>query len=251
MDWASLAGIALGLLALIAGQAIEGGRLEALVQPAAFVIVFVGTLGAVLLQSGMPSFLRGLKMAKSVFAKPVDRHQGMVDDVSTWSATARREGLLSLERYVDLAGEPFATKGLRMLIDGIDPFKLKDILEIELNGYERHERQAIKIWESAGGYAPTIGILGAVLGLIHVMENLANPAQLGSGIAVAFVATIYGVGLANLVFLPIAHKLKSLLAQELARREMLIDAFFGIALGDSPLVIQERMSAYRKPDELS
>ncbi len=133
-----------------------------------------------------------------------------------------------------------------MLVDGIDPYKLKDILEADLDSYERHERLAIKVWDAAGGYAPTIGIIGAVLGLIHVMENLSDPARLGSGIAVAFVATIYGVGLANLLFLPIANKLKSLLAREVAQREMLIGAFFGIAVGDNPRVIQERMSVHRR-----
>ncbi|RJG01187.1 flagellar motor protein [Noviherbaspirillum sedimenti] len=245
MDWASVAGIALALGGLLAGQLLEGGHLGSLVQPAAFIIVGVGTVGAVLLQSGMPDFVRGVRMARSVFVLPADTSAALELQVTTWSALARREGLLSLERYLDGVKEPFKAKGLRMLIDGIDPFKLKDILEAELDSYERRERLAIKVWDAAGGYAPTVGIIGAVLGLIHVMENLANPAQLGSGIAVAFVATIYGVGLANLVFLPIANKLKSLLAHEVAQREMLIAAFFGIALGDNPRVIQERMSAHR------
>ncbi|HCY62952.1 MAG TPA: flagellar motor protein [Oxalobacteraceae bacterium] len=246
MDWASLAGIALALGGLLAGQLLEGGHLSSLLQPAAFIIVGIGTVGAVLLQSGMPDFLRGVRLAKSVFVSPPDTSVALEQQVLTWSGQARREGLLSLERYLEGVKDSFRAKGLRMLIDGIDPFKLKDILETDLDSYERHQRQAIKVWEAAGGYAPTIGIIGAVLGLIHVMENLANPAQLGSGIAVAFVATIYGVGLANLVFLPIANKLKSLLAREVAQREMLIAAFFGIALGDNPRVIEERMSAHRR-----
>lgn len=245
MDWASLVGIILALAGVVVGQMLEGGRLGALVQPAAFVIVFVGTFGAVLMQSGMKNFLHGMKLAKLAFAPPPDRHAGFSEDVVLWSATARRDGLLSLERFLDNIQDPFTQKGLRMLVDGIDPFKLKDILEVELDGYERQQRQALKVWEAAGGYAPTIGILGAVLGLIQVMQNLADPAQLGGGIAVAFVATIYGVGFANLVFLPIAGKLKGVLAQQVGEREMLIDAFFGIALGDNPMVIRERMSAYR------
>ncbi len=246
MDWASLIGIVLALGGLLVGQLIEGGHLSSLVQPAAFVIVVVGTLGAVLLQSGLPNFKRGVRMAKLVFAPQPDSTSAVELQITTWSAIARRDGLLSLERYLDGVKDPFKAKGLRLLIDGIDPFKLKDILEVDLNSYERRERQAVKVWEAAGGYAPTVGIIGAVLGLIHVMENLADPSQLGSGIAVAFVATIYGVGLANLLFLPIANKLKSLLVQEVTQREMLIDAFFGIALGDNPRIIQERMSAYRQ-----
>ncbi len=246
MDWASLAGIVLALGGLLVGQLIEGGHLGSLVQPAAFVIVAVGTLGAVLLQSGMPNFVRGVRMAKLVFAPLPDASAAVEQQITTWSTIARRDGLLSLERYLDSTRDPFKAKGLRLLIDGIDPFKLKEILEVDLNSYERRERQAVKVWEAAGGYAPTVGIIGAVLGLIHVMENLADPSQLGSGIAVAFVATIYGVGLANLVFLPIANKLKSIVMQEVTQREMLIDAFFGIALGDNPRILQERMSAYRQ-----
>ncbi|TCS39153.1 chemotaxis protein MotA [Paucimonas lemoignei] len=246
MDWASVAGIALALGGLLLGQLLEGGHLGSLVQPAAFIIVGVGTVGAVLLQSGRQDFMRGVRLAKTVFVPRPDTTNLIEQQIVTWSTQARRDGLLSLERYLEGVKDPFRAKGLRMLIDGIDPFKLKDILETDLDSYERHERLAIKVWDAAGGYAPTIGIIGAVLGLIHVMENLANPAQLGSGIAVAFVATIYGVGLANLVFLPIGNKLKSLLAREVAQREMLIAAFFGIALGDNPRVIQERMSAHRR-----
>jgi chemotaxis protein MotA len=246
MDWASLAGIALALGGLLVGQLLEGGHMSSLVQPAAFIIVGIGTTGAVLLQSGMKDFLRGLRLVRSVFVSPPDNSALLEQQIITWSTQARRDGLLSLERFLEGVKDPFRAKGLRMLIDGIDPFKLKDILETDLDSYERHERLAIKVWESAGGYSPTIGIIGAVLGLIHVMENLANPSQLGSGIAVAFVATIYGVGLANLVFLPIANKLKSLLSHDVAQREMVITAFFGIALGDNPRVIQERMSAHRR-----
>lgn len=246
MDWASLAGIALALGGLLVGQLLEGGHLSSLLQPAAFIIVGIGTVGAVLLQSGMTDFLRGVRMVRTVFVPPPDNSAALEQQIVTWSAQARRDGLLSLERYLEGVKDPFRAKGLRMLIDGIDPFKIKDILETDLDSYERHERLAIKVWESAGGYSPTIGIIGAVLGLIHVMENLANPSQLGGGIAVAFVATIYGVGLANLVFLPIANKLKSLLVRDVAQREMLIAAFFGIALGDNPRVIQERMSAHRR-----
>jgi chemotaxis protein MotA len=245
VDWASLTGIALALAGVLSGHLLDGGHIGSLLQPAAFAIVFIGTTGAVLLQSGMPSFIRGALMARWIFAPPENGDQTLTQNIHIWSTTARREGLLSLERFLDAVEDRFMAKGLGLIIDGVDPYKIRDILEVDISTYERRERQAAKIWDAAGGYAPTIGILGAVLGLIHVMENLSEPARLGSGIAVAFVATIYGVGLANLVFLPIANKLKNIIAEEVRRREMLCDLFCGIASGDNPRVLEERMAAYQ------
>jgi len=245
VDWASLAGLLLGLAGILAGQALEGGHLDSLLQPAAFVIVVVGTLGSVLLQSGMATFLRGAAMLRWVFVQPPDLSRTLTHDISIWSTTARREGLLSLERFIDGVQDRFTAKGLQLVVDGVDPYKMREILEVDITTYERRERQAAKIWEAAGGYAPTIGILGAVLGLIHVMENLTDPSRLGGGIAVAFVATIYGVGLANLVFLPISNKLKTIVADEVRRREMLTDVFCSLGNGDNPRVIEERIQAYR------
>ncbi|HEY4541656.1 MAG TPA: flagellar motor protein [Noviherbaspirillum sp.] len=245
MDWASLIGLALGLFGILAGQLLEGGNLSSLLQPAAFAVVVIGTFGAVLLQSGLATFVRGMRMLVWVFQPPAGIDPNLAAQVGVWSATARREGLLSLERHVEDVSDAFTAKGLRLIVDGIDPYKIRDILEADINTYERRERKAVKIWEAAGGYAPTIGILGAVLGLIHVMENLADPTRLGSGIAVAFVATIYGVGFANLVFLPIANKLKGVVADEVYRREMLTDIFCSVANGDNARVVDERLQAYR------
>ncbi len=244
MDWGSVAGLLLALTGILAGQLLEGGRIGSLVQPAAFSIVMIGTMGAVLLQCGLDNFVRGVKLARGAFILPVNDSSQLLHDVTMWSATARREGLLSLERFLDRQTDPFIEKGLRMVVDGIEPYKLRETLEIAIAGFETRQRQAIRIWEAAGGYAPTVGILGAVLGLIHVMENLSDPSRLGSGIAVAFVATIYGVGFANLVFLPIAGKLKLLVARDVLRREMLADAFGCIATGDNPRLIEERMATY-------
>lgn len=244
MDWGSLAGIVIALAAVLIGQTLEGGHLLSLLQPAAFVIVFLGTVGAVLLQTGTAAFLRGVMMLGRVFRSPPDVQAQMVRDVGLWSFTARREGLLSLERFLDRTSDPFAAKGLRLVVDGFDAARLREVLEIEIDAYEAHQKRAIKVWEAAGGYAPTVGILGAVLGLIHVMENLSDPGRLGSGIAVAFVATIYGVGLANLLFLPVSNKLKAITAAEVRRLEMLADGIQGIAAGDNPRLIQERMTAY-------
>jgi chemotaxis protein MotA len=242
VDWASVAGLLLALAGIVLGQAIEGGKLMSLVQPAAFVIVFVGTTGAVLLQSKSSQFRQGVRMLRWIFSPPPDRRQRLMQDIAQWSLTARREGLLSLERYMGNGQEPFIAKGLRLIVDGIAPPKLREILEFEISAYEVEQRQAVKIWEAAGGYSPTIGILGAVLGLIHVMENLSDPSKLGSGIAVAFVATIYGVGLANLVFLPISNKLKAMVNREIVIRELLISVFVDIASGDNSRVIEERVN---------
>ncbi|MNR91864.1 Chemotaxis protein PomA [compost metagenome] len=244
MDWGSLVGIALALGGILLGQLLEGGALGSLVQPAAFIIVIVGTVGAVLLQSGWRNFVQGVKMAGQVFMPKADNYQALIKDISAWSVIARREGLLSLERVIKDVKDPFIAHGLRLIVDGVEPTKLRDVLDLEIGAYETRQRLAIKIWEAAGGYAPTIGILGAVLGLIHVMENLSDPSRLGSGIAVAFVATIYGVGFANLVFLPISSKLKALVSRDIFKREMLADAFAGIAAGDNPRLIEERMSVY-------
>lgn len=245
MDWASVAGLALALAGILAGRMLEGGHLGALVQPAAMAIVVVGTCGAVLLQSGMPVFVRGVKMARLVFAPPPQSHAALSSDILAWSATSRREGLLSLDALIPSMQDPFVAMAMRLVVDGVDPAKIREILDIEIATYERCERQAARIWEAAGGYAPTIGILGAVLGLIHVMENLAEPSRLGSGIAVAFVSTIYGVGLANLVFLPIANRLKAIIAHEVARRDMLAEVFAGLVHGENARLIQERLTAYR------
>jgi chemotaxis protein MotA len=246
MDRASIIGIILVLVGLLSGQVLEGGHLSSLFQPAAFVIVVVSTIGAVLLQSRLPTFIRGVKLLKWVAFMPEDKSKKNVNDALIWSVVARREGFLSLERYINTSKDPFIEKGLKLVIDGVDPERVIDILNVDISFYEMEQRQAIKIWDAAGGYSPTIGILGAVLGLIHVMENLSDPAKLGSGIAVAFVATIYGVGLANLFFLPVANKLKEIVGREVVRREMLADIFYSIAQGDSPRIVEERLSNHRK-----
>ncbi|MFZ6755636.1 flagellar motor protein [Undibacterium sp. Ji50W] len=245
MDWASIVGLLLIVVGIVSGQLLEGGRLSSLVQPAAFVIVVVGTIGAVLMQSRIKAFMRGVRMLRWVVSEPPDNSKKNVEEALVWSVVARREGFLSLERYMNASIDPFISKGLRLVIDGIDPIRLKDILDVDISLYEMEQRQAAKIWEAAGGYSPTIGILGAVLGLIHVMENLTDPSKLGGGIAVAFVATIYGVGMANLLFLPVSYKLKEIINREVTRREMLSDIFYSIALGDSPRVVEERLTNHR------
>ncbi|UCV10950.1 flagellar motor protein [Dechloromonas denitrificans] len=244
MDKISLAGLAIGLIAIVGGQILEGGHVSSLVQPTALMIVLGGTLGAVLLQSPYPVFRRGMQMVRWVWVPPVIEQKQVLDQVLGWSQIARREGLLQLENQIARIKDPFTKKGLQLLVDGADPEHIRELLEVDINTFEDEWRQSAKIWDSAGGYSPTIGILGAVMGLIHVMENLSDPTKLGSGIAVAFVATIYGVGLANLVYLPIAGKLKYYIARMVASKEMLIDGLVGIAVGDNPRIIESRLKGY-------
>jgi chemotaxis protein MotA len=181
-------------------------------------------------------------MLRLVFAPPQDTRAALARDINAWNLAARRDGLLSLERYMLASKDQFNVKGLRLIVDGIAPEKLRQLLDTEITAYETAERQAVRIWESAAGYSPTIGILGAVLGLIHVMENLTDPSKLGSGIAVAFVSTIYGVGLANLFFYPVANKLKAIVTQAVHQQEIAAQVFYDIATGDHTRVIDERIA---------
>jgi chemotaxis protein MotA len=245
MDWASVIGIALAAAGVLLGHGLEGGKLGSLFQPAAFAIVVIGTAGAVLLQSRAASFRRGMAMLRWVFSPPPSQRDRLAREIALWSMHARRDGLLSLEQFMQGHKDPLIQKGLRLVVDGIVPEKVRAILESEINAFEARERQAARIWESAAGYAPTIGILGAVLGLIHVMENLSDPSRLGSGIAVAFVSTVYGVGLANLFFYPVANKLKAIIADQVAQYEIMTDVLFDIASGDHSRVIEERMASLR------
>jgi chemotaxis protein MotA len=185
-----------------------------------------------------------MRMGRWVFLPPPLDPQQLIEHVSTWSQTARREGLLALERQVSDESDPFVRKGLQLLVDGVEPERLREVLDVEIGAFEDQMRAAARVWESAGGYAPTIGILGAVMGLIHVMENLSDPSKLGSGIAVAFVATIYGVGSANLIFLPVAKKLLANISRIVTLREMLVDGLVGIANGDNPRIIESRLQGY-------
>ncbi len=244
MDKISLIGLTVGIAAILVGQVLEGGHISSLVQPTAFLIVIGGTLGAVMLQSPLRVFLDGVRMTRWVFVPPTTSHAALIEQTTAWSQVARKEGLLALEAQIGTLPDPFMRKGLQLLVDGVEPERLREVLEVEIDAWGGQMRQSAKVWEAAGGYAPTIGILGAVMGLIHVMENLSDPSKLGSGIAVAFVATIYGVGSANLIFLPVSKKLLAHIGNVISQREMLVDGLVGIANGDNPRIIENRMRGY-------
>lgn len=244
MDKLSLFGLLIALMGIIGGQLLEGGSVSVLLQGAAFLIVFGGTLGAVMLQNPQRVFVTGLKMVRWVFVTPKIELQVLASQLTTWSTVARKEGVLMLEGQIRNVKDPFVAKGLQLLVDGNSAEKIREVLEVDIHTYEELRWQGARVWEAAAGYSPTIGILGAVLGLIHVMQSLGDPSKLGAGIAVAFIATIYGVGLANLVFLPIAGKLKMIVMQELVLREMLIDGLEMIANAENPRFIENKLKGY-------
>lgn len=244
MDTISLIGLALAFGAILGGQFLEGGHLSSLFQPTAFIIVIGGTLGAVMLQSPFSVFKQSMSMMKWVISPPHLGQEELIVRIVEWSQIARREGMLALEGHLAEMTDPFLRKGLQLLVDGAEPDRMREVLEVEMYAHEEQMKLSAKVWESAGGYAPTVGILGAVMGLIHVMENLSDPSKLGSGIAVAFVATIYGVGSANLIFLPVAKKLLVHVAHQTVSREMYIDGLIGIANGDNPKIIESRLQGY-------
>lgn len=244
MDKLSILGLMVAVAGIVGGQWLEGGSVSVLLQMAAFLIVMGGTLGAVMLQHPMQVFIKGILMARWVFVTPRLDKQQLIYRLTAWGNAARKEGILVLEGQIAAIDDPFLKKGMQLLVDGNSAEKIREVLEIDLNTYENLRWQSARVWESAAGYAPTIGILGAVLGLVHVMQSLGEPAKLGAGIAVAFIATIYGVGFANLVFLPIAGKLKILIAQQVVMREMAIDGLVMIANAENPHFIETKLKGY-------
>ncbi|AFI85727.1 flagellar motor protein [Methylophaga nitratireducenticrescens] len=244
MDILSILGLLIGFGAIIVGQYLEGGHLDTILNAVALLIVLGGTLGAVMLQTPMNTFLRALKMTVWIFKPPQQSAKRLLEKILDWNQIARREGLLRLEAIAMEETDIFTQKGLQLIADGAEPEIIREILETDLDIMENNDLQAAKVYEAMGGYSPTIGIIGAVLGLIHVMGNLADPSSLGSGIAVAFVATIYGVGLANLLFLPIGNKLKTLVQRRTQLQMMLIDGLISVADGDNPRNIESRLQAY-------
>jgi len=244
MDILSIIGLTVGFGAIIVGQYLEGGHIETILNSVALLIVLGGTLGAVMLQTPMNTFLRAMRLSLWVFMPPKLSASNLLEKILEWNQVARREGLVRLESMAMDEKDLFVQKGLQMIADGAEPEMIREVLENDLDLEESDDIQAAKVYEAMGGYSPTIGIIGAVMGLIHVMGNLADPSSLGSGIAVAFVATIYGVALANLLFLPIGNKLKAVVAQRTRVRMMLIEGLIGVADGDNPRNIESRLQAY-------
>lgn len=244
MDALTLIGLLTGFLAIIIGQIHEGGDINSLLNMSALLIVLGGTLGAVMVQTPWATFKRAFSVLFWVFKPPklnFEECRAMLIDMSR---KARQLGLLSLEDHLEVETNPLISKGLELLVIGVDKQTIRQVIDAEIERNEHLDLRAAHVFESMGGYSPTIGILGAVIGLIQVMRNLADPSVLGVGIAVAFVATIYGVGLANLIFLPVANKLKSCISHKVHFDEMILEGLVAIASGESPNMLELKLNNF-------
>jgi chemotaxis protein MotA len=244
MDRLSIIGVTLALGALMGGSVLKGAGLSSLWSPAAFVIVVLGTIASILVQTPMSTFKRAMKIVRWVFQPPAQEREAVIQQIVEWSTIARKQGLLALEQQVEMQPDPFLKKGLQMVVDGVEPEAIRQMLEIELHGQGQRDLAAAKVFEGMGIYSPTLGIIGAVLGLIAVMKNLADPSKLGHGIAAAFTATIYGIGMANLFLLPMASKLKGVVHGQTAEREMIVEGLIAIAQGENPRNIETRLNGF-------
>lgn len=244
MDLLTLAGLLLALVAVVVGAILKGAGAAALLSLAALMIVLVGTVAAICVQTPLATLRRAIGMLPWVVRPPDGGGDAVIARIVEWSRTARRKGLLGLETEIDGVEDPFMRRGLQLVVDGTDPERLRGILEVELDAREEDELAAARVVEGMGVYSPTLGIIGAVLGLMAVMQNLEDPARLGQGIAAAFTATVYGIGFANLLFLPAAAKLKALVAVRTRRRVMVIDGLAAVAEGENPRAIAARLQGY-------
>lgn len=244
MDKASFGGVVLAIGGIVAGLLLEGGNLGQVLQPTAAMIVFGGTLGAVLLQFPLSVVGDAFLRLGSVFRGPRRNVEIMIRQLVHYAQKARREGIVSLDSELEEIGDPFLKKSLMLAVDGTEPDELRKIMEFELNNQAEFEERAPQVFEAAGGFAPTIGIIGAVLGLIQVMQHLDKIDEVGRGIAVAFVATIYGVGSANLLYLPIAGKMKLRIREEQIAREMTLEGVASILEGMNPHMLQTKLLGF-------
>jgi chemotaxis protein MotA len=248
MDKATIFGLLLAATALIGGHFLEGGTLGMILQITAMVIVFGGTIGAVFISFPRSQLRQAWQEFHQIFREPQDEGPAYLARIIEFAYRGRREGMLSLEKDLAKIADPFFRRGLQLVIDGHNHQKIREVLEVELEHLEDNGLVPAQVFDTAGGYAPTIGILGAVLGLIHVMQHLTDPAKLGVGVAVAFVATVYGVASANLFFLPIGHKLRLRNQKRMLVKEMVMAGILGLAHGDHPRLIEEKLRGYLLED---
>lgn len=239
-QWGSLAAIVLSIVVVVVAQAIDGGTVLSLLRGPAALIVFGGTFAATLVSYSPKVVAGAIRAAVRSFKDPDDDLDELSAELVALSVRAHRRGLLALEADLDRMNDPFLRRGLAMAIDGVSSEVLRDALNVERLAHESREDVPVRVFEAAAGYAPTLGILGAVLGLIRVMESLASPAALGSGIAMAFVATAYGVGSANLVFLPVAARLRERMVAATRRRNLVTEALLDVQKRINPRVVAEK-----------
>jgi chemotaxis protein MotA len=244
MDILTLSGFILALVALVGGSILKGAGVKGLLGAAAFVIVVVGTVAAIFVQTPLNTFKRAMGIAGWIFKPPATNASETIAKIVEWGNVARKQGLLGLESAVEQEQDDFMKKGLQALVDGGEPEAIRQLLEVELETREHADNAAAKVFEGMGIYAPTLGIIGAVLGLMAVMQNLADPSKLGHGISAAFTATVYGIGFANLLFLPMSNKLKQLIHAQTHLRQMCIEGIISIAQGENPRNIESKLQGF-------
>lgn len=244
MDILSLIGLVLAFAAILVGAVLKGAGISALVSAAAFMIVVVGTVASICVQTPLGVMKHAMKILPWIFRPPYVQRSDLIKRMVEWSNIARKQGLLGLEPIIDRQQDDFIRKGLQLVVDGSEPDVIRGILEVDMHIREQADTRGAKVFEGMGIYAPTLGIIGAVLGLMAVMQNLADPSKLGHGIAAAFVATIYGIGFANLFLLPISNKLKVVIQSLTESREMVIEGMISIAQGENPRSIESKLQGY-------
>lgn len=244
MDIFAVIGTFLGIGFILTGQAMEGGNIGQLLQITAAFIVLGGTTGAIVLSFPPKTLISALKYLKDVYMPPKSDFKALITEIGGFAAKARKEGIIALEKEANTASDPLLTLGLGAVADGTDPTLVREMLENQLNQEEQAVHNAAKVYESFGGYSPTLGIIGAVMGLIQVMQNLSDPSKLGAGIAVAFVATIYGLFAANLVMIPLGTRLKFIYQDVFLYKNMIIEGVLSIQAGESPVLIERKLQSF-------
>lgn len=244
MDKASIGGVLLAIAGIVAGLLMEGGNLGQILQPTAALIVFGGTMGAVLLQFPLTTVGAAFRRMTHVFAAPRKHNDELIKLLVAFANKARRNGVVSLDADLQTIQDPFLKQTVMLAVDGTEPSDLRKIMQVSLDSTTEGEERLPSVFESAGGFSPTIGILGAVLGLIQVMQHLDNIQEVGRGIAVAFVATIYGVGIANLFFLPMAGKMRIRVREDYLRREMMLEGVISILEGMNPRMLEVKLTGF-------
>ena len=247
LDLATVTGLLVALCCILGGLLLEGGRLSDLAQITALLIVLGGTCGAVMVTTPSHVLSAAVRRLPSVFWQPAFTADHAISQILGLAAKARRSGIISLDSEIEGLSDPFLRKAVMLVVDGTDLKVMRSIMELELLSAEQRGEAEAKVFEAAGGYAPTVGIIGAVMGLIQVMKNLSNLEAVGHGIAVAFVATVYGIFLANILFLPAANKLKARLQSALLMKELALEGVEAIVEGMNPVLIEQKLESYRRP----
>lgn len=244
MDITTIIGIIIGLAALIGGFIWEGGQVGGLMQAAAALIVFGGTIAAVMISFPLAKLKTVPKALKLAFTSGKQQSGDLIEEITDMAMTARRKGVLALEEKAAVHADPFLREGIQLIVDGTEQSMVKQIMDLEIDAVHHKYENYAKIFDSAGGYAPTMGIIGTVMGLIHVLGSLTEPTALGPSIALAFTATLYGVASANLLFLPIASKLRARGEDETGRMEMMLEGILSLQNGDHPLLVRRKLESF-------